>query len=189
MTKTKELYLVVSGTTILDECETAELAQESAKGLAMSSGKFTQVMSPEELNQRAHAWAENDKVRENAVENISAAIMASAEHTFNHANAEVELEKALRGAYRVKYMSSTFDPSKIAVAVTALWASPRHTRVRDDGSVTSGFRILNIAKSGGVLTARPGGQRKCQVEWILLEYARILMGQGKGIKEIVAEVC
>jgi len=188
MASKKELFLVVSGTTILGESESDELAQTGAKELAVASGKFTQVMSPEELNERAYAWAQNDKVRENAVENISAAIQASAEHTFNRATADVELEKQLRHTYRLKYMSSTFDPSKIANAVKALWASPRHTRVREDGSVTTGFRILNIAKSGGVLSARPGGQRKSQVEWILLEYAKILMSNGKGISEIVAEV-
>ena len=184
----KEKFLVVSGVTTLGEFDTDELAKANAKELAMASGRYTQVMSPEQLGARVSQWQENDAARAKGVEDIAEGIAKSSEHTFNTMSADIELENALRGAYQRKYMSSTFDPQKLTNAITALWASPKHTSVRD-GVVVTGYRILNIAKDGAILSARPGAQRKSQVEWLLLEYGKLLMSQGKGINEIVAEVC
>jgi len=181
-------FFVVTGTTVLEEFENVADATAGAKELAIKTGKSTQIMNAGELKSRVDAWAQNDTVRAQNAENIRGAIAASAEHSAMDMSANAELERGIRQTYARKYMSSTFSGSKIADAAVALWHSPKHTRVRDDGTVTSGYNILNLARKGAALTAQPGGRRPSQVEWLLLEYARLLLASGKGVKEIVAEV-
>ena len=180
-------YLIVSGITVLDECENNSDAQESAKELAMSSGRFTQVMNQTELQAKVDLWTANDDVRAKSAESIRDAIAKSAEHSGIVGSADSELTKGIRQVYMRKYNAGTFDPSKIADAGVALWNSPKHTRVKD-GVVTTGFNILNNMRKGAVLTSRPGGRRPSQVEWLLLERGRLMLAQGSSVKDIIAEV-